>query len=143
MVTVCGLFLLIALHGCGGGGGNGGGEPPPANTAFNGTFIGGVTTTQGGEGTVDTLTVTLMVGSPVSGTFSSTSGASGIIAGEATGNAATFTGSFNFDGDCPGTITDGSATLTELPGNNTISFEISGSDCNGSFRSSREVSFSV
>ncbi len=128
------LIVLGIMSGCGGGGGGGGGGgdggSPDASPIFNGTFRGDVTTTQGGQDFVDTLTITLTVGSPLSGTFSTSDGRTGTISGDAVDNSATFTGTS--EGDCPGTITDGSAMLTD---NNTLSFETSGSDCDGPFSS--------
>ncbi len=124
MVAVFGLICLVALSGCDDD--DDGGEP--ANTAFNGTFSGNLTTIQGGVTSTDTTTVILTVGSPLSGTFSA-DGQTGTIAGEATGDTATFTATFNRD--CPGSA-EGTATLLD---NDTLSVEVSGSDCDGPFTS--------
>jgi predicted CXXCH cytochrome family protein len=92
-----------------------------ANPAFNGTFSGNITDAQGGQ---DTLTVTLTVGSPLEGTFTMESGASGTIAGEAKGDEATFTATF----DPCGEQASGTARLTD---NDTLEIAMAGSSCDG------------
>jgi hypothetical protein len=131
MIIMLGLLFLMALSGCGGGdgdGGDGGGRAPAANSSFNGTFSGNFTTTQGGEDFVGTITMTLTVGSPLSGTFRAGDGTTGTISGEAEGNSATF--SATIEGVCPGSFS-GSMTLE----GDTLSFNGNGSDCEGPFTS--------
>ena len=129
-VVLLGLALVLTLYGCDGDD-DGDDEPLPANAAFNGTFSGNLVTTQGEQDLTETFTASLTVGSPLSGTFDIDDGmTSGTIAGEAEGDTATFTGTL--DGACPRIITDGSATLLD---DNTLSVDVSGSDCDGLFTS--------
>ena len=74
MFAALGLALILATPGCdddddGVTGGR------PANPAVTGTYVGSVTTTQGGQVTVSQITVKLSVNSPLTGEFSTDDGA--------------------------------------------------------------------
>ena len=119
-------ICLTVLYGCGGGGGSDNKEQA-ANPMFKGAFSANVAMTQGGNVTSKTVTMILNVGSPLSGTFIMESGIIGSVSGEVVGNTGIFT--VTISGTCPGSFT-GSLTLVD---DNTISFNVNGSDCNGSF----------
>src|SRR3989344_7880881 len=119
-------ICLTVLYGCGGGGGSDNKEQA-ANPMFKGSFSANVAMTQGGNVTSKTVTMILNVGSPLSGTFIMESGIIGSVSGEVVGNTGIFT--VTISGTCPGSFT-GSLTLVD---DNTISFNVNGSDCNGSF----------
>jgi len=125
------LFVFIAIAtigGCGGGGDGNGGDGEAANPLFSGTHRGLITTTQGGQTLEEFLTLTLFVESPLDGTFN-INGSVGNISGDAVGDSATFSG--DFDGFCAGTV---SGTLELIP-EDTILYVAQGSDCDGTFSS--------
>jgi hypothetical protein len=129
----------MMLFGCSSGGGDAGGGggddgQQPSTSAFNGTFSGDITTSQGGQDSVDTINLSLTVGSPLRGTFFRLSdGVVGTISGDAKGDSATFAGTSG--GDCPASF-NGSIMLM---GNDTLSVDVEGSNCNGTFSSSGEL----
>jgi mono/diheme cytochrome c family protein len=101
----------------------------PANPQFSGTFRGVGTVTQGGE-TEETgpFTLTLTVGSPLSGTIRGDGAEESTpISGDAEGDNATFT--FASSGECP---SEGNGTAT-LIDDNTLEINVEGSDCDGPF----------
>ena len=128
------LLLMLSLSSCGGG------EESPlppdggvdsANPAFNGTFRGDVTFTQGGEDFQGLVTIALTVGSPLSGTFTSER-SHGTLSGTAEGQEATFTGIGNsHDQDCPISF-EASVTLNNHDNSLSINF-IEGTNCDGAF----------
>lgn len=133
VVMVFGLIFPMVLLGCDGGDSGedrSDGQQPtvPTASAFNGTFGGDITTTRGGQSSVESINLSLTAGSPLSGTFFRRGAQNvGTISGDAGDRSATFAGMSG--GDCPDSFR-GSMTLSD---DNTLSFAMEGSDCNGSF----------
>ena len=99
------------------------------NPAFNGTFTGEVRVNTPPGPVRDSITTTLTVGSPLRGTFRLRSlEIAGTVAGDATGDQATFT--FTITGACPGTL-QGSMDIALTLEGPAITIDASGSDCNG------------
>lgn len=124
------LLLTTFLISCGGGDTDTEQIAPDvaANPLLNGDFNGLFLFTRNDQPLSDALTLDLSVGSPLFGTFSFFNFlGNGTISGEASGNSATFEGTF--DGDCPGMVSGSLALIEE----NVISFDISGSNCDGPF----------
>ena len=124
LVILC-VAPLVVLSACG----DGVVAVRSGNPAFNGTFTGKVKVNTPGRTVTDSITTTLTVGSPLRGRFELRSlGIAGTVAGDATGDEATFT--FTITGECSGTLQGRMDIALTLEGP-AITIDASGSDCNG------------
>ena len=123
---VCALFLLTLLISCGDGGG--GDSSTPASVNATGTWFGSYNSTVFGAQTM--ALVLLRDGDGLTGTYYSSTGATGSISGSVSGNTASLKITLTTPG-CGGNF-DATGIIDIQPEPNTMSFQYNGSStCGG------------
>ena len=126
---VCVLFLLTLLISCGDGGG--GDSSTPASVNATGTWFGSYNSTVFGAQTM--ALVLLRDGDGLTGTYYSSTGATGSISGSVSGNIASLKITLTTPG-CGGSF-DATGIIDIQPDPNTMSFQYSGSSACGGIES--------
>ena len=122
------LLLLTTLVSCGGGGGGDSTPPPPVSVNATGTWHGSYNSTVSGA---QTMTLNIQQnGDALTGTYSSSTGATGSISGSVSGSTASGIITVTTPG-CAGNF-DGTGIIDTQTNPNTMSFQYNGSStCGG------------
>lgn len=122
------FLLLSTLAACGGGGGGDSATSPPASVNATGTWHGSYNSTVFGA-QIMTLNIQ-QNGAALTGTYSSSTGATGSISGSVSGNTANVTITVTTPG-CGGNF-DGTGIIDTQTNPETMSFQYNGSStCGG------------